>query len=132
MPSRKERKRIGKAAPAKGRRKQDANDWQVLEGWAGFLGFIKWCSFAACLACFLSNALAWPWLAIGVVAWVAASWARHRSNCAFERRYGPKPPPAPYVPDYERQPQRSLGTAESILIGVLLGGLFFGGGEDDE
>lgn len=108
-----------------------ADDWQVLEGWAVFLGFIKWCSFAACVACFLSSALAWPWLAIGVVAWVGASWTRYRSDRAFERRF-PQARPAPYIPANEGRSRRSLGTVESILIGVLLGGLFFGDDEGDE
>lgn len=134
MSSNKERKSAGKVARAKKnqRRKPSASEWEVLEGWAGFLGFIKWCSFAACVVCLLSELLAWPWLVIGVAAWIGAGWTRYRSNRAYERLYGPLPPPTPYIPANEGQRRRSLGTAESILIGVLLGGLFFGGDEGDE
>lgn len=36
------------------------------------------------------------------------------------------------MPTYQEPPRRPLGTMESILIGVLLGGMFFGGDEDGE
>ena len=132
MSAHQEREERRQGGSGESRGKPNAPDWEILEGWAVILGFFKWCSFAACVACFLSNALAWPWLAIGVVAWVGASWTRYRGNRAFERRYGPTPPPAPYIPAKPGPPRRSLGTAESILIGVLLGGLLFGDDEGEE
>ena len=63
MSTHKEREERRQGGSGKGRGKPNAADWEILEGWAVILGFFKWCSFAACVACFLSNALAWPWLA---------------------------------------------------------------------
>lgn len=131
MPSNRREKSAGKAARARGRQ-ADTDDWEVLEGIALVFGFFKWCGFAAWGACLLSQSLAWPWFVMAIAAWAAASWTRSRSDRAYERRYGPIPTPAPYVPPNEGRPRRSLGTMESMLIGVLLGGLFFGGDEDDE
>jgi len=132
MPSHKEKQRTGKAGRArKQKQKPNADDWQALEGYSMILGFIKWCAFVAGIVCFASGSLAWPWLTLGVVAWIGASRMRRRSERAYERLYGPSPPPAPYIPTSER-PRQSLGTMESILIGVLLGGAFFGGDGDDE
>jgi len=122
MPSKRGRKRAGK--------RQGKPDWEALEGLSLILGFVKWCAFAACVACLMSGSSAWSWLVVAIAAWAGASWARRRSKRAYERVFGPRPPPKPYVP--EVPPRRPLGTMESILIGVLLGGMFFGGDEDGE
>ena len=132
MPSHKDRKRTGKPGRARDQRQKPVDDWQALEGFSMILGFIKWCAFAAGIVCFASGSLAWPWLILGVAAWIGASWMRHRGDRAYERLYGPSPPPQPYIPASEERPRQSLGTMESILIGVLLGGAFFGGDGDDE
>ena len=131
MPSNRGKKSTGKAARAGGSQ-ANADDWEALKGLALLFGFFKWCGFAAWGVCLLSQSLAWPWFVIAIAAWVAASWTRRRSDRAYERRYGPIPTPAPYVPVNEERPRRSLSTMESMLIGALLGGLFFGGSEDDE
>lgn len=130
MPSHNEKQRTGKAGRVR-HQGPNTDDWQALEGFSMVLGFFKWCAFAAGFVCFASGSLAWPWLMLGMAAWVGASRMRRRSDRAFERLYGPSPPPAPYIPSEER-PRQSLGTMESILIGVLLGGAFFGGDGDDE
>lgn len=125
--------------PSKGREaarpkaKKLSEDQEALEGLALILGFIKWCGFLAWGVCIVSGSLAWPLLAIGLAAWAGAGWAKRRANRAYERVFGPTPPPMPpiYVPPDppRRRPSSSM---ESILIGVFLGGLFFGGDDDCE
>ena len=121
VPSKRRRQRAGK--------RQGKPDWKALEGLSLILGFVKWCAFAACVACLMSGSSAWPWLVVAVAAWIGASWARRRSDRAL---FGPKGPSERYMPTYQEPPRRPLGTMESILIGVLLGGMFFGGDEDGE
>ena len=122
MSSKRGRKRAGK--------RQGKPDWKALDGWTAFLTSIKWCAIVVGVVCLVSERSAWPWLVVAVAAWIGASWTRRRSRRAYERVFGPSPPPEPYVP--EAPPRRPLGTMESILIGVLLGGMFFGGDEDGE
>ena len=121
MPRARGRKRAAK-------RQKPKPDWEALDGWALILGFVKWCALAAWVACFLSGLLAWPWLVVAVAAWIGASWARRRGDRAL---FGPKGPPKPHVSAYQMS-RRRLGTMESVLIGVLIGGVFFGGDEDGE